>query len=51
MLDIAFYGIHPALKVADSLDLVKSIQQHLTENSRRPLAKACSLQGFDTIAY
>ena len=43
LLDVAFHRIHPALKVADSLDLVKPVQQHLAQNPRRPLAEARSL--------
>ena len=43
LLDVAFHGIHPSFKVSNSLDLVKSIQQHLAKDSRRPLAEARSL--------
>ena len=49
-LDVAFHGIHPSFKVSNSLDLVKSIQQHLAEDSRRPLAEARSLNRLDPIA-
>ena len=46
LLDVAFYGIHTMLELGNLTHLLKSIQQHLAQDTSRPLAEARSLKRF-----
>ena len=41
--NVALCGIHAVFELCNAFDLVDPVQQHLTEDPCRPLAKSCSL--------